>query len=314
MATSCSKHSPELGRRIDLKKYLHKKAVAVNTALNKYLQEQYPPLIYQAMRYSIFAGGKRLRPFLVLEGARVCGGDEKKVMPTACALEYIHTYSLIHDDLPAMDNDDYRRGMLTSHKKFGEDVAVLAGDALLTEAFGLLAANAAVKGIKIENVLKVITLVSDCAGVRGMIGGQLVDTHQSSDLSKEKISAKKQALTYIHNHKTVALIKASLLAGALLAQASKRQLKALTLYAEKIGLAFQIMDDVLDVIGDKKKLGKKGSDRQNKKLTYVSLYGLAWSQKEARQLVQEAKKAVRGFGRKKYILATLADYIVERDH
>lgn len=314
MGTNYSKHNPEPGRRIDLKKYLQGKTIVVNTALNKYLQEQYPPLLYQAMRYSIFAGGKRLRPFLVLEGARVCGGDEKKVMPTACALEYIHTYSLIHDDLPAMDNDDYRRGMLTSHKKFGEDVAILVGDALLTEAFGLLAANAAVKGIKIEHVLKVITLVSGYAGVQGMIGGQLVDTHQSSDSSKEKISAKKQALTYIHNHKTVALIKASLLAGAILAKATSRQLKDLTIYAEKIGLAFQIMDDVLDVIGDKKKLGKAGSDLQNKKLTYVSLYGLEWSQKEAARLVVEAKKAITTFGRKKYILEALADYIVEREY
>ncbi|MBI5554823.1 MAG: polyprenyl synthetase family protein [Elusimicrobia bacterium] len=306
MGTSCSD--------FDLKKYLPEKTIVINIALNKYLQEQYPPLLYKAMRYSIFAGGKRLRPFLVLEGARVCGGDEKKVMPTACALEYIHTYSLIHDDLPAMDNDDYRRGRLTSHKKFGEDVAILAGDALLTEAFGLLAANAAVKGIKIEQVLNVITLVSGCAGGPGMIGGQLIDTRQSSDSSQEKISAKKQALTYIHNHKTVALIKASLLAGAILAKASSRQLKALTVYAEKIGLSFQIMDDVLDVIGNKKKLGKTGSDRQNKKLTYVSLYGLEWSQKEAAQLIAEAKKAITTFGRKKYILAALADYIVEREY
>lgn len=306
MGTNCS--------NFDLKKYLHEKALTINAELNKYLKEQYPPLMYQAMRYSIFAGGKRLRPFLVLEGARICGSDEKKVMPTACALEYIHTYSLIHDDLPAMDNDDYRRGMLTSHKKFGEDVAVLAGDALLTEAFGLLAANAAIKGISKENVLKVITMVSALSGVQGMVGGQLVDTHQSSDLSQEKTSAKKQALTYIHNHKTVALIKASLLAGAILAKATSRQLKALTIYAEKIGLAFQIMDDVLDVIGDKKKLGKKGSDLQNKKLTYVSLYGLEWSQKEAARLIAEAKKAITAFGRKKYILDALADYIIEREY
>jgi geranylgeranyl diphosphate synthase type II len=218
----------------NLKKYLHEKASAVNAELNKYLKEQYPPLIYQAMRYSIFAGGKRLRPFLVLEGARICGGNEKKVMPAACALEYIHTYSLIHDDLPAMDNDDYRRGMLTSHKKFGEDVAILAGDALLTEAFGLLAANAAIKGISKENVLKVIALVSEQAGGQGMIGGQLIDTHQSSDI-KGTIEAKKQVLLYIHDHKTVALIKASILSGAILAGAAGRQVEALSRYAEKIG-------------------------------------------------------------------------------
>ncbi|MDD5132291.1 MAG: polyprenyl synthetase family protein [bacterium] len=313
MGTSYSNSSPELSRRINLKKYLQQKALTINAELNKYLKEQYPPLMYQAMRYSIFAGGKRLRPFLVLEGARICGGAEKKVMPTACALEYIHTYSLIHDDLPAMDNDDYRRGMLTSHKKFGEDVAILAGDALLTEAFGLLAANTAVKGVAKENVLKVITLVSALSGVQGMIGGQLVDTHQSTD-TKGTVEAKKQVLLYIHDHKTVALIKASLLSGAILAGASARQLKVLSRYAEKIGLAFQIMDDVLDVIGDKKKLGKKGSDLQNKKLTYVSLYGLEWSQKEAARLVLEAKKAISVFGRKKYVLEALADYIVEREY
>jgi geranylgeranyl diphosphate synthase, type II len=300
--------------KFDFKKYLHEKANTVNAALNSYLQEQYPPLMYQAMRYSIFAGGKRLRPFLVLEGARICGGAEKKVMPTACALEYIHTYSLIHDDLPAMDNDDYRRGMLTSHKKFGEDVAVLAGDALLTEAFSLLAANAAIKGITKENVLKVIAMVSARSGVQGMIGGQLVDTHQSSDRNKETVEAKKQALIYIHTHKTVALIEASLLSGAILAGAANKQLKSLTKYAEMIGLAFQIMDDVLDVIGDKKKLGKKGSDLQNKKLTYVSLYGLKWSQQEAVRLINEAKKVINTFGRKKYILDALADYIVEREY
>lgn len=305
MGTSCSD--------FNLKKYLHQKALIINAELNKYLKEQYPPLMYQAMRYSIFAGGKRLRPFLVLEGARICGGAEKKVMPTACALEYIHTYSLIHDDLPAMDNDDYRRGMLTSHKKFGEDVAILAGDALLTEAFGLLVANAAVKGISKDKVLKVVALVSALSGVQGMIGGQLVDTHQSTD-TKGTVEAKKQILLYIHDHKTVALIKASLLSGAILTGASARQLKALARYAEKIGLAFQIMDDVLDVIGDKKKLGKKGSDLQNKKLTYVTLYGLEWSQKKAAQLIVEAKKTVASFGRKKYVLEALADYIVEREY
>ncbi|MDD5492536.1 MAG: polyprenyl synthetase family protein [bacterium] len=298
---------------LNLKKYLHQKALTINAELNKYLKEQYPPLMYQAMRYSIFAGGKRLRPFLVLEGARICGGTEKKVMPTACALEYIHTYSLIHDDLPAMDNDDYRRGMLTSHKKFGEDIAILAGDALLTEAFGLLSANAAVKGISKDNVLKVIALVSSLSGVQGMIGGQLVDTHQSTD-TKGTVGEKKQVLLYIHDHKTVALIKASLLSGAILAGAPAQQLKALARYAEKIGLAFQIMDDVLDVIGDKKKLGKKGSDLQNKKLTYVSLYGLEWSQNKAAQLIVEAKKTLTSFGREKYILEALADYIVEREY
>jgi geranylgeranyl diphosphate synthase, type II len=297
----------------DLKEYLRDQAAAVNAALDKYLEPQYPPLIYQAMRYSIFAGGKRLRPILVREGARICGGSEKAVLPTACALEFIHTYSLIHDDLPAMDNDDYRRGQLTSHKKFGEDVAVLAGDALLTEAFGLLAENAKNKEVKPEAVLRVIALVVEASGIRGMIGGQLVDTCEDSSPAGGKNRAKEKILDYIHTHKTLALIKASLLSGAILSGANARQLGALSKYADKIGLAFQIADDILDVIGDKIKLGKKGSDIKNKKLTYVSLYGLERSQKLARNLADQAKKDLSIFGREKYILASLADFIVERE-
>ena len=282
----------------------------VNAALDKYLEPKYPPLIYQAMRYSIFAGGKRLRPILVLEGARICGGSEKAVLPAACALEFIHTYSLIHDDLPAMDDDDYRRGQLTSHKKFGEDVAVLTGDALLTEAFGLLAE---MKNVEPASVLRVIALVVESSGVRGMIGGQLVDTCEDSSLTGGKSPTKEKVLDYIHTHKTLALIKASLLAGAILSGSSIRDLRALGRYAEKIGLAFQIADDILDVAGDKEKLGKKGSDIKNKKLTYISLYGLEKSRRMALNLAEQAKKDLAVFGREKYVLAALADYIVERE-
>jgi len=298
----------------DLKKYLAAKTHVVNAALDKYLEVKYPPLIYRAMRCSMFAGGKRLRPILVLEGARLCGGREQSVMPTACALEFIHTYSLIHDDLPAMDNDDYRRGKLTSHKKFGEDVAILAGDALLTEALGLVAKNAQEKGIGAERVINVLALLVRASGVEGMIGGQLVDTCEDSLVKKGKQATKKRTLAYIHTHKTLALIQASLSAGAMLAGASPAKIKALDRYGADIGLAFQIADDILDVVGDKKKLGKKGSDAQNKKLTYVSLYGLDGARRQAKGLVAAAKRELAVFGREKYILESLADFIIEREY
>lgn len=298
----------------DLKKYLREKAELVNSALNKFLAVEYPPLIYDAMRYSIFAGGKRLRPILVMEGARICGGKEKDVMPTACALEFIHTYSLIHDDLPAMDDDDYRRGQLTNHKKFGEAVAVLAGDALLTEAFALVAANAKVHGINPEQIVRVVELLAESSGVRGMVGGQLVDMHEDSGINVHNKKEKEKALDYIHKHKTVALIRASLLSGALLSGASPRFIKALDKYAFSIGLSFQIMDDLLDVIGDKRKLGKNGSDVKNKKLTYVTLYGLEASQERARRLVVEAKRTLRPFGKEGYVLESLADFIIAREY
>lgn len=298
----------------ELKKYLREKAALVNSELNKCLTVKYPPLIYQAMRYSIFAGGKRLRPILVLEGSRICKAEEAKVMPTACALEFIHTYSLIHDDLPAMDDDDLRRGQPTCHKRFGESVAILAGDALLTEAFGLLAKNAQIKTIKAERVLQVVAEVAQAAGVAGMIGGQLVDTCEDSNLKNSKLPSKKKSLEYIHTHKTVALLKVSLKAGAMLSGANSREVKALDNYGDRIGLAFQITDDILDVIGDKVKLGKNGSDLKNNKLTYVSLYGLEKSRLLAKQLVEEAKASLRIFGQNKYVLESLANYIVEREY
>ncbi len=282
-----------------------------------------PPVLHEAMRYSIFAGGKRLRPVLCLAAAEVCGRDSERVMPTACALELIHTYSLIHDDLPAMDDDDFRRGRPTSHKKFGEAVAILAGDALLTQAFDLMAQNARTAGVRPEAALKAVGAVSRAAGSLGMIGGQVMDlAMERAGRSKSlgaahaflKNGSRAAALDAIHRRKTGALIRASLQAGALLSGASPARVRALETYGEALGLAFQIADDVLDIIGDKKLLGKRGSDRENGKLTYPAVYGLAESQARARKEAARAKRALAPFGSRAWALEALADYVVQRQN
>ncbi len=292
--------------------------------VDKALDRLIPPLsqrpfdIHKAMRYSVFAGGKRLRPVLVIAGAEVCGGSWKKVLPTACALELIHTYSLIHDDLPAMDNDDLRRGRPTSHKVFGEDMAILAGDALLTHAFFLVAENSKIPGVKSDSILRVISLLSQLAGTAGMIGGQVADVKSGAGRWKKywktQYGSKKQLLKFIHHNKTAALIQGSLLAGAILCQASEKQLKALNEFGKNLGLAFQVADDVLDRVGDKKKLGKNGSDVANQKLTYPLLFGLEQSRKMAGILVRRAHRALSPFGERAAILHLLADFVASRDH
>ena len=231
----------------------------IDRGLDEYLPpaENFPSIIYQAMRYSAMGGGKRLRPLLVLAAAEAVGGDPQKVLPAAVAVELIHTYSLIHDDLPAMDNDDLRRGRPTSHRVFGEAIAILAGDALLTFAFEVLG------GMKEQPpglVLAVIREVAQAAGPQGMIGGQVVD------LESQGRSVNREMLEYMHRHKTGALIRAAVRAGARLAGASSEELACLTSYAEHFGMAFQIIDDVLDVTGDEVQLGKPvGSDQRNRK-------------------------------------------------
>lgn len=284
----------------------------VDEALDRYLVHSRvePPVVHEAMRYSVFAGGKRLRPALCIAAAEICGGSWHKVMPTAAALEMIHTYSLIHDDLPAMDDDDYRRGRPTCHKKFGEAVAILAGDGLLTLGFKTIAGNAKIPGVRASAVLRALDVVSDAAGSTGMIGGQVVDLEmEGAKVSKAK---RRRKLEYIHRHKTGAMIRASLTAGALLSNASLAKLRALDAYGECIGLAFQIADDVLDIIGDKKLLGKRGSDRDNNKLTFPALYGLKASQRKAEEVVDQAKLFLRPFGHRAHVLNTLADFIIQR--
>jgi geranylgeranyl diphosphate synthase type II len=298
-----------------LHSYFESRRRMAEKALNQYLDstQSEPEIIHEAMRYSVFAGGKRLRPVLVLAGAEICCKKPEIALPTAAAMELIHTYSLVHDDLPAMDDDDLRRGRPTSHKVYGEAIAILAGDALLTKAFELIAQNAKIRGVHSEGIPDVLALIAHDAGTFGMIGGQVMDIQMEGGRWKDK-GDHANLLHQIHRRKTAALIRASLQAGATLAGASAKQLSALGHYGEKIGLAFQIADDVLDVVADKKKLGKRGSDAKNRKLTYPALYGLEESKRKAQHLVEEAKAALEPFGRRALVLKQLANYIIERDH
>ena len=295
-------------KEFDLKKYLIKKGKIVNKLLVKYLPKD-KSIISCAMRYSVLAGGKRLRPILVMLGAESFGLDLKKIEPAVCAVEFLHTYSLIHDDLPAMDNDDLRRGKPTSHKKFGESAAILAGDALLTETFNLIAKA----DVPADRIVKAIKMFASYSGYNGMIAGQAKDTIEAGKWNKKNISLCKKKLEYIHIHKTSDLIKASLLLGAILAGAKDKDLETLKKYGHNIGIAFQIADDILDVYADKKLLGKKGSDEDNDKLTYLSLYGKEQSENKAKKLIIEAKKSISKFKINKVIYESLADYMINRN-
>ncbi len=294
---------------------MEKNTALVDACMEKLLapSPDLPESIRKAMRYSLFAGGKRLRPTLVLEAAECCGLSPRKALKTAAALEMIHTYSLIHDDLPAMDDDDLRRGKPTSHKVFGEALAILAGDGLLTKAFEAAAENAADLKLKGRETAELIRLIAFGAGAEGMVGGQVADLAAEGMSKKLSKAAAAKVLESVHRRKTGALIVASLDAGAVLAGAADAKREALRSYGECVGLAFQIADDVLDVVGDKKKLGKRGSDRDNGKLTYASLYGVDGARAKARALVEMAHAHLEGFGRKAGTLHELADYIIARD-
>ncbi|MBI2878429.1 MAG: polyprenyl synthetase family protein [Candidatus Rokubacteria bacterium] len=295
--------------RVDLPAYLAERRRVVDEALARFLPpaETSPPTIHEAMRYSVLAGGKRLRPILVLAGAEVAGGRLDDVLPTACAFELIHTYSLIHDDLPAMDDDDYRRGRPTSHKVFGEAIAILAGDALLTLAFRLVAETFRDGRLDPAILPRVLAEITEAAGTAGMIGGQVVD------IQSEGRAVEAEVLEGIHTRKTGALIRAAIRTGALLAGAAPAPLAALTAYGERLGLAFQIVDDILDVEGSLEALGKTaGSDRRKKKATFPDLLGLEASRARAAGLIAEAKAALAPLGLPAAPLAALADYIVER--
>ena len=227
-------------------------------------------------------------------------------------MEMIHTYSLIHDDLPAMDDDDLRRGRPTNHKVFGEAIAILAGDALLTQAFNLLSKNGK---IPVSVIPKAVEVVSAGAGSMGMVGGQVLDIEMGEGKwTRQTRKRQTEILKTIHESKTAALIQSSILAGAVLAGASRKQARNLAEYGWKAGLAFQIADDILDVVGNKKLLGKKGSDARNKKLTYPALYGIERSRREAERLILDAKKRIGGFGKRSEILRELADYIIQRTY
>jgi geranylgeranyl diphosphate synthase, type II len=288
---------------MDFKKILEEKKEIIDAALEKYLPEgsAYPDILNQAMRYSLFAGGKRIRPVLCLEACALMGGDEKKALPCACALELIHTYSLIHDDLPCMDNDDFRRGRPTCHKVYGEATALLAGDALLTHAFYMIAQ------VPREQGLKVVSEISDLAGPGGLVGGQI------ADLNNDIMSNREQLLLYIHLNKTAKMIIASVRSGAIIAGAGKSDLMNLTVFAENLGVAFQIADDILDVTGTKEELGKSpGKDAEQKKLTFPALYGLEKSRDMLKQRIDKAIACLKIYGKKALFLAELTQYIGER--
>jgi geranylgeranyl diphosphate synthase type II len=267
---------------------------------------EYPSSIHQAMRHSLFAGGKRLRPILCLESGRLFGGDEAPLLRLGCALELIHTYSLIHDDLPALDNDDFRRGKPTCHKVFGEATAILAGDALLTLAFETISA----RGLATESqTLRVIHELARAIGTRnGMVGGQVVDMETSS------ATANPHTLEYIHSAKTGAFIRMAVRAGAIYAGAAEDDLARVTAYGEKIGLAFQIADDLLDVLGSSESLGKTaGKDGRQQKATYPALHGVEESQRLAAALVREACDWVEPYGDRSARLREIARFLIARE-
>ena len=291
----------------DLKQYLLQQAQKVESALDESLPLRYPEKIYESMRYSLLAGGKRLRPILCLATCKMMGADESVAMPTACALEMVHTMSLIHDDLPAMDNDDYRRGKLTSHKVYGEDVAILAGDGLLAYAFEYIATQT--KGAAPEQMLRVIAQLGRAVGADGLVGGQIVD------LASEGTAVDEETLTYIHTHKTAALLEVSVTSGAMLAGADKTVIDRLSRYAQRIGLAFQIVDDILDITSTSETLGKSvGKDVAAQKATYPSLWGLEESQRRADELIVEAISGLDSFGASAEPLRAIAQYITARTH
>ncbi len=290
----------------DFSEYLKKSKNLIETALDDSLGPERPELLRSSMRYSLLAGGKRLRPILCLAACELAGGDLEKAIPTSVALEMIHTMSLIHDDLPSMDNDDLRRGRPTNHKVYGDAIAILAGDALLTRAFEMVAIRT--KGVPPERLLKVVGELSLVAGAPGLVGGQVVD------LESEGKAVDLDTLEYIHLHKTGALLKACVTCGALIGGANQDLLQALNVYAKGIGLAFQIIDDILDVTSSSEVLGKTaGKDLIADKTTYPKLLGLEESRDRANKLVDKAKRALDPWKENSEPLLALADYITNRD-
>jgi geranylgeranyl diphosphate synthase type II len=299
--------STKVTDKFDLDAFLASRTAAVNTALDRFLPSETtkPATIHKAMRYSLFAGGKRMRPALVLAAAQACGGREADAMPLACAVECIHTYSLIHDDLPAMDNDDYRRGKLTNHKVFGEGIAVLAGDALLTQAFEIAAQT---KGWPRYSHQDVILEVAKASGSLQLIAGQV------ADLEGEGKKTSVAQLKYIHERKTSALLCCSARLGGMSANCSAAQLQALTDFGYHVGLAFQVIDDILDVTQTSEKLGKTaGKDTKAQKATYPSIVGLEKSRQIAAQLTDKAFAALKAFKGRAVALEALAEFLLKRD-
>ena len=288
--------------------YLARRAAEVNEWLDRLLpSETTPPeQLHRAMRYSLLAGGKRLRPALVLSAGEAFGADTDDLMPAACAIEMIHTYSLIHDDLPAMDNDDLRRGRPTCHKAFGEAVAILAGDALLTQAFRVLSADAPNRDAECQ--VRVIREIATAAGTaEALIGGQM------ADIDSEGKNVDALTLEYIHNSKTGAMISTSVVVGGIISGAGAEQIEKLREYGQRIGLAFQIADDILDVTSTSELLGKTpGKDNAVSKATYPAIHGMAASEARARQLVDEAVAIALSLNRETRVLEGIARFIIAR--
>lgn len=282
---------------MDLEAYLREKREMVEEALQRYLPQEdaIPSQLPKAMRYSVFTGGKRIRPVLMLAACEAVGGDPRKAVPFACALEMIHTYSLIHDDLPAMDDDDFRRGFATSHRVFGEAMAILAGDALLTEAFRLMASPEARGELPEGLVLEVIADIAQAAGVTGMVGGQALD------VESEGRDVNLKTLRWIHHHKTAAMISVAVRTGAKIGGATPEELEALERYGKAIGLAFQVVDDILDV-------------EEEKAATYPRVVGLPEAKREAERLLQEALEALEPLRERSEPLQAIAQFIVERSY
>ncbi len=271
--------------------------------------ETFPQRLFEAMHYSLFAGGKRVRPAFAFAAAAAVGGEEAPVAPFAAAIEMIHTYSLIHDDLPAMDDDDLRRGKPTNHVVFGEGIAILAGDALLTDAFAVMTRPDVVAAHPADRLARMVAEVARAAGSSGMVAGQALD------LVSEGVEVDLPTLEFLHTHKTGALIRAATLVGGLAAGGEEASLEALTRYAERIGLAFQIADDVLDVEGSTETLGKPvGSDQGLAKATYPALLGMAESKRRAQELMDEALESLSPFGARGEALRALGRFVVERTH
>ncbi|MCC5629139.1 polyprenyl synthetase family protein [Nostoc sphaeroides CHAB 2801] len=309
VATDNVQKTPPEEATFNLAAYLKERQKLCDTALDQAIPIIYPEKIYEAMRYSLLAGGKRVRPILCLATCEMIGGTIEMAMPTACAVEMIHTMSLIHDDLPAMDNDDYRRGKLTNHKVYGEDVAILAGDGLLALAFEFVAIQTP-QSVNRELVLQVIARLGRALGAAGLVGGQVVDLESEgkSDISLE-------TLNFIHQHKTAALLEACVVCGGIIGGASPEDVQRLTRYAENIGLAFQIIDDILDITSTQEQLGKTaGKDQKAQKVTYPSLWGLEESRSKAQELVQAACAELEPFGERAKSLQAIAHFIISRNN
>ncbi|HHY81439.1 MAG TPA: polyprenyl synthetase family protein [Clostridiales bacterium] len=299
---------------MDFQKTYQEKVLYINEGLNSIIrQRESHPTVLRAMEYSLQAGGKRLRPVLFLSAYEFacidnCSIQElDQVRPMACALEMIHTYSLIHDDLPAMDNDDYRRGKPTNHKVFGEAIAILAGDGLLNLAYEVMLENVPLETEKLNRYIKAMLIISRSAGVSGMIGGQ------TADMENQGSNGNFSELEYIHTHKTEALITASLKSGVIAKREDTELLNAVAKYGKALGMAFQITDDILDLTGDLQELGKMpGSDKKMSKLTYPARYGLEMSKKMSRQYIEQAVSCLEPYGKKGEFLKLLALSILDR--